>query len=117
MVGIGFIGAFVPVLPSTCFFISAAYFFSRSSVKMELWVLNHPKFGPAVRSWRQHRAIPMVGKVLACLGMLLSAVIIAVSGTNIWVQVSSYIILILSAIYVVTRPTLRPGLEASRNSI
>lgn len=84
---------------------------------MELWVLNHPKFGPAVLSWRHHRAIPMVGKVLACLGMLISAVIIAFSGTNIWVQIASFIILILSAIYVVTRPTLTPELEASRNSI
>ncbi|QQS39613.1 MAG: YbaN family protein [Acidobacteriota bacterium] len=56
-VGLGFIGAFLPLLPTTPFLLLAAFFFSKSSERLHQWLLNHKMFGKLIRDWRQHGAI------------------------------------------------------------
>ncbi|MCV6547171.1 MAG: YbaN family protein [Cohaesibacter sp.] len=69
MSGVGIIGAFLPVMPSTIFFMAAAFCFARSSPRLEAWILNHPLFGPPVVAWRDHQAIPRKAKYTAFGGM------------------------------------------------
>jgi uncharacterized membrane protein YbaN (DUF454 family) len=69
MTGIGILGAFLPVMPSTIFFMAAVFFFARSSPRMEKWLLEHPLFGPPVIAWRDHQAIPRKAKYTAFTGM------------------------------------------------
>lgn len=107
MVGLGILGAFLPVLPSTCFFISSAYFFGKSSARMEAWVLNHPRFGYAVRSWQETRSIPLAGKIAATVAMSLSGFFLVISPAPFWAVFSGLCVLVASACYVLTRPTLR----------
>lgn len=68
-VGLGLVGAFVPLLPTTIFMILAAGCFARSSPRLEAWLLDHPRFGPALRAWRAEGAIPLAGKRAACIGI------------------------------------------------
>src|SRR3546814_2092907 len=68
-VGIGAVGAFVPLLPTTIFIILALGCFARSSPRLEHWLLNHERFGPALRAWRDQRAISRSAKRAACIGM------------------------------------------------
>lgn len=70
MTGIGILGAFLPVMPSTIFFMAAVFFFARSSPRMERWLLEHPLFGPPVIAWRDHQAIPRKAKYTAFTGMV-----------------------------------------------
>ncbi|GIW24490.1 YbaN family protein [Meiothermus sp.] len=63
--GLGFVGAVVPGMPSTVFFILAAYFFSRSSQRFLNWVLNLPKVGPIVRDYRDGLGMSRKAKVFA----------------------------------------------------
>jgi uncharacterized protein len=51
-VGLGFIGAVLPIMPSTVFFVAAAACFARSSPRFEAWVLNLPGVGQLVRDYR-----------------------------------------------------------------
>ncbi len=114
MTGLGILGAFLPVMPSTCFFIFAAYFLGQSSERLERWILQHPQFGPLVVSWQEHRAIPRSGKVAACMGMALGEILVVVSGAPWFVIVVATLVMILSAAYVLTRPTLQTNSRLER---
>jgi uncharacterized membrane protein YbaN (DUF454 family) len=62
---LGFIGAFLPVLPTTPFMILAAYLFSKSSPRMHSWLTSLPYFGDAILEWENNRVIRPKAKVMA----------------------------------------------------
>jgi hypothetical protein len=65
----GIVGIFVPLLPTTPFVLLAAFCFSRGSARCERWMLEHPRFGPVVRDWRERRAVPLRAKQFATVMM------------------------------------------------
>ncbi len=69
----GIVGIFLPLLPTTPFVLLAAFCFSRGSARWEAWLLQHPRFGPMVRDWRERRAIPLRAKQLAWATMVLGS--------------------------------------------
>jgi len=64
-VGLGGVGAVVPGLPTTVFFIVAAWCFARSSPRFERWVLELPGFGGMVRDHRNGLGMPRRAKWIA----------------------------------------------------
>lgn len=56
---------FVPVMPTTVFFIIALWAFKKSSPRLEAWLLNHPLFGPPLRDWEEHHCIRPRAKAIA----------------------------------------------------
>ena len=71
MLALGVIGAFLSVMPTTIFLILAAWCFGRSSPRLEARLLDHPRFGPVIRDWREYGAMPRRAKWMACSGMAL----------------------------------------------
>jgi uncharacterized membrane protein YbaN (DUF454 family) len=71
-VAIGGVGVIVPGLPTTVFFIMAAWCFSRSSRRLENWVLNLPGIGPMVRDYRSGLGMPRRAKVAAISCMVIA---------------------------------------------
>jgi uncharacterized protein len=71
---LGFIGIFLPLLPTTPFVILAAFCFARGSERWERWLLEHRRWGPMVRDWRENRAVPLRAKQLATVMMTASSV-------------------------------------------
>lgn len=55
----GIVGLFVPVLPTVPFLLLAATCFSRGCERCERWLLQHPRFGPPLRDWREHHAVAL----------------------------------------------------------
>lgn len=104
-VGLGIIGAFVPLMPTTIFMILAAGCFARSSPRLESWLLDHPKFGPTLRAWRAHRAVPRRAKIAACLGMAGGyALFVFLARPSFWLGFVTAVIFMMCALYLVTRP-------------
>jgi uncharacterized protein len=77
-VALGGIGIVVPGLPTTGFFVLAAWCFARSSPRFERWVLDLPGIGPMVRDHRAGLGMPRRAKVVAITMMLTACTISAV---------------------------------------
>ncbi|NNC59816.1 MAG: YbaN family protein [Erythrobacter sp.] len=73
-VGLGAIGAVLPIMPTVPFLLLAVYFFARSSPELEKKILDHPHWGPQVLDWRERRAISRRAKTMAIGAMATGAV-------------------------------------------
>ncbi len=105
---LGVIGAFLPLMPTTIFIILAAGCFARGSPQLEAWLLDHPRFGPALRAWRDSGAISGRSKIAACAGMTLGFAVFWVGARpSAWLAAGVGAALACCAAYVVTRPAPR----------
>lgn len=83
-VGLGMLGIFLPLLPTTPFLLLAAACFVRSSPRLYAWLLRHPWFGEYIRHYREQRAITLQAKIVT-LALLWSVI-----GFSAWVVVSAW---------------------------
>lgn len=103
---LGVVGALLPLMPTTIFLIVAAGCFARSSPRMEAWLMDHAQFGPTLRAWREHGAIPRPAKVVACAGMVLGFVVFFVTAhPQVWLALAVAAALVGCAVFVVSRPS------------
>lgn len=57
LLGLGYLGLILPVMPGTIFFILALHCFRRSNAQLEAWLLSRPIVGPILQDWDRHGAI------------------------------------------------------------
>ena len=104
----GLIGVFLPVLPTTPFMLLALWAFSNSSKRLHDYIWNHKKYGPMVRAWKQHGAIPKRAKISAILVMSASATfMVFFSGAPLYGLIAALALMMFGAVFILTRPTLR----------
>jgi len=72
-VGLGALGLFLPLLPTTPFLLLAAACFARSSPRLHGWLLASPLLGPLLLDWERHGAIAPRAK-WTCTLLLLGAI-------------------------------------------
>ena len=107
-VGLGFIGIFVPGIPTTIFLIIALWAFTKSSKKLRNWLLNHKRFGPILNNWQQYKVVPRRAKILMVVLMSLASILFYYSLQNLYLTIGLVIILVLVAIYVISLPSKIP---------
>jgi uncharacterized membrane protein YbaN (DUF454 family) len=111
-VGLGIIGALLPLMPTTVFLILAAGCFARSSPRLEAWLLNHKRFGPTLRAWRANGAIPRKAKIAACAGIALGYLLFVVGAhPKLMLELIVGALMAACALFIVTRPA--PPTQAS----
>jgi uncharacterized membrane protein YbaN (DUF454 family) len=70
--GLGIIGVFIPILPTTPFLLLAAACYMRSSERFYQWLINNRIFGAYVRNYIEGRGMPTRMKILTILLLWLS---------------------------------------------
>lgn len=86
-VGVGAVGAFLPLLPTVPFLLLALFCFARGNPVWEQRLLAHPKYGPLLLDWRQRRAIPRRAKWAALIAMAVSVVVTGLTAGWPWVLI------------------------------
>lgn len=78
--GLGVLGIFLPLLPTTPFFLLSAALFLRSSKRLYNWLLNHKYFGNYIQNYLFHKTITLKSKIysisLLWIFILFSAIFI-----------------------------------------
>ena len=109
-VGLGFLGAILPGLPATPFFLLAAFFFARSSTRLYRWLLRSPVAGPLIRDW-QRPGGGVRWQVKAVTLVLLPVVIgssIYLAGLSGWRMLGLIALGLIGAIVVLLLPLAKP---------
>jgi uncharacterized protein len=109
-VGFGVVGLFLPIWPSTVFFIVAVALFAKSNPKAERWLLEHPAIGPGLRLWREQKAISRTAKVTAGCVIFVTFALSIYLINRIWLQVSLALLGVGLILFICTRPSPRKSL-------
>lgn len=103
--GLGFVGMALPLLPTTIFWIFAAWFFAKSHPEMQRKIYQWPKVGSVVEDFLERGIISKGAKKTAVIGIIL------VGGLSLYFAALSTIytvgvIAVLGGviIYIMTRP-------------
>ena len=81
---LGFLGLFLPVLPTTPFILLAAWAAARSSPRLLAWLENHRLFGHMQRDWRQGGVVSRKAKWGATTVMSISALFLFFTVSKWW---------------------------------
>lgn len=103
-VGVAVVGIFLPLVPTTPLLLLAAFCFARSSERLLRWLHEHPRLGPTLLHWAEHRAIARRAKVMAVLAMAAAVGLALVLGAPFWVVLVQVAVLVPVAGFIVTRP-------------
>lgn len=99
LLGIAYIGIFLPGLPWSTPTVGAAYCFAKSSDRMHDWLYNHKLFGPFLTNWKEKKIFPTKLKYVMILTMTSSVVILWFTTANPIAVLSSAIAMVLVAIW------------------
>ena len=114
----GVIGIFLPVLPTTPFFLLAAACFMKSSDKLYRWLTGHKKFGPYIDNYVKYRAVSRRSKIVSIIllwAVMLSTIVFGIS--HVWLKVLLVCIATGVTVHLALLKTLTPEMiEESRIS-
>lgn len=82
--GLGFVGVFVPLLPTVPFLLLSAYCFARSSERYYQWLINHRYFGEHILNYRDHHATTAQVKRGTIALLWISIGITAIFAVSLW---------------------------------
>lgn len=115
-VSIGILGIFLPLLPTTVFFILASYFFMKSSEKLNDWLINHKYFGVYLRNYREKTGVPLKSKISSITILWVSILVSGIFFTeSLIVRFVLFAVAIGVTTHIWTIKTAVPKLKTQQN--
>lgn len=112
--GLGVAGVILPILPATPFMLLTLWAFSKSSPRLERWLLGHRVFGPSLRSWKEHHVISWRSKIIAWASMAASLIYMLVWRRPAWWIVGVTAALMAYGVWYVARCPSYPPRPADK---
>lgn len=82
-VALGVVGIFIPLLPTTPFFLLAVFCYLRSSKKLYTWLMHHRVFGVYIYNYLTYKAVLKSTKIGAMV-FLWTGLVISILMINSW---------------------------------
>ena len=109
-VGLGVLGVFLPVLPTTPFLLLAAFCYGRGSERFYQWLVYRSWVGSYIRNYQSGRGIPPKQKALTILLLWLTiGSTIGFVALAWWLKAAMVIMAIGVTIHLVRMKTWRPA--------
>lgn len=106
--GLGILGIFLPLLPTTPFLLLTAALYFKGSPRLYQWLLNHKYFGEHIRHFREEKAIPLRAKIVSLLlmwGTMLYCIFFLIP--LVWVKIVMFLIATGVTYHILSFKTLR----------
>lgn len=90
---LGILGIFLPVLPTTPLLLLASALFLRSSDRLYQWLMNHPRLGPYISNFLEHKSIPLHIKIISVSTLWITLLYCAVFVAKHWAMKLMFIVI------------------------
>ena len=106
--GLGALGVFLPVLPTTPFLQLSAAFYYKGSERMHRWLLNNKLFGNYIKNYKEGKGIALKAKAISLCLLWATICYSAFFIVNmIALQIVLFVIAGGVSIHILTLPTFR----------
>jgi len=107
-VGLGIIGIFLPILPTTPFLLLAAACYARSSKRFYEWLINNRWIGAYIRHYREGKGVPLKVKFFT-LVLLWITILFSIFFINqiVWINLLLFIIAFSVTLHIITIKTYK----------
>lgn len=104
---LGMIGLFLPVLPTTPFWLLTAYLYTKSSPRLYRKVMEIPVFGKCIRNYKEYKALPIKVKIISLSTLWLTISLSIYLIGNIYIAFFLIITAICVTWHILSYKTLR----------
>ena len=105
--GLGILGIFLPLLPTTPLLLLASALYLRSSKKLYDRLLDHKYLGSYIRNFQEYKAIPVRAKIIS-VSLLWGTILYCIFGVIdvLWIQLLLAAIMIGVTVHILSYKTL-----------
>lgn len=105
---LGFLGVFVPILPTTPFLLLGAACYIKTSKRLYNWLINNKLLGSYIKNYYEGRGIPLGTKIwvisLLWLSIGFSAIFVI---SKLLVRIILFLIAVCVTIHILSQKTLK----------
>ena len=102
-IGVGIVGIFIPILPTTPFLLISAALYARSSKRFYNWLINNKIFGRYIKNYREGKGIPLKLKIFTIAFLWITIGCSTIFAIDIfWVRVILVVIAIGVTIHIIS---------------
>jgi uncharacterized membrane protein YbaN (DUF454 family) len=107
LVGIGVLGIFLPLLPSTVFFLMAAGCYGKSSPGAYRWLTTNRFFGRHLKDYKEERGATLGAKAMSIGSLWIGIGLTEYFVDQLWIRLALGLIAIAVTVHLVRLRTIR----------
>ncbi|MEW5797695.1 MAG: YbaN family protein [Bacteroidota bacterium] len=107
-VGLGILGIFLPLLPTTVFFLMASWCYARSSKRFYEWLHHNKYFGTHLKNYREGKGISIPSKISTIVILWVGILYSIFATQSLVIGIILLAIAVGVTIHIVVIPTHRP---------